>query len=203
MFTLESGHRIFSQVGLFPLLILSTLDCAHFLFNLLGNLSIWDFIFFNSVHSNVCPHDEILTKDCVHSWFCPNWTLLTFGSVYVEVCPGRCLPTLIRSTWESGLMKFCQRRIVYTIGSVNSEFFSLLVLSTWDYVHRGLLLIGFLSTLHSFHLVLNRFWNCLLGKLATWHFAQFGLYPLLVRSTLNSSPFWFCLLGIMSIEDFF
>ena len=149
--SLTSWHS--AHVGLCPLLFLSTLDCAHFLFRLLGSRPTWDFIFFDSVHSKVCPHDELLTKDFVHCWFSPNWILLTFCSVYLGVCPGGCLPTLILSAWETGLMTFCPRRIVSTIGSVNSGFCSLLVLSSWKSLQLDVCLLGF----------------CPLGNICTWY----------------------------------
>ena len=34
--------------------VLSTLDCAHFWFCLMGSLSTWDFVYFDSVRSEVC-----------------------------------------------------------------------------------------------------------------------------------------------------
>ena len=186
------------HVGLFSLLVLSTLNCARFWFCLVGSPSTWDFMYFDSVHSKVCPHDELLTKECVNSWFCLFCILLTFASVYLGLCPFVCLSTWNRSIWKHVHMIFCQLKIVSTISCVNSELCSFLVLSTWDYVHTGLLLIGILSTLHSVHLVLNRFWICLLGSLAKWHFAHVGLYPLLVLSTLGSAKVRFGLLGSQS-----
>ena len=152
--SLASWHSAF--VGFCPLLVLSTLDCAHFLFRLLGSLSTCDFIFFDSLLSKVCPHDEILTKDSVHSWFCPNWTLLHFGSVYFGVFPGGCLPTWILSTWEFCFLTFCQRRIVSTICSVNFGFCSLLVLSSWESFQLVVCLLGF----------------CPLGNMCTWYFVN-------------------------------
>ena len=41
-------------------------------------------------------------------------------------------------------MTFSTRRIVSTIGSVNSGFYSHLVLSTWDSVKLGVSLLGIL-----------------------------------------------------------
>ena len=171
-----------SHVGLFPLLVLSTLDCAHVLFRLLGSLSTWDFIFFDSVHSKVSQHDELLTKDCVYSWFCPDWILLTFGSVYLGVCPGGCLPTLILSAWESGLMTSLPHRKVSSIGSVNSGLCSLLVLSSWESCHITIWNVGFcpllvLLTLDSAHI-----WFCLLWSPSTWvlvylESAYLGVWP--------------------------
>ena len=90
-------------------------------------------------------------------------------------------------------MIFCQLRIVSTIFCVHSEFSSLLVLSTWDYFHTGLFLIGILSTLHSVHFVLNRFWNCLLGSLATCR----------IVSTIGSVNSGFCSLLVLSTWKFF
>ena len=39
-----------SHVGLFPSLVLSNLDSAHFCFYLLGSLSSWVFIYLDAVH---------------------------------------------------------------------------------------------------------------------------------------------------------
>ena len=89
-------------------------------------------------------------------------------------------------------MIFCQLRIVSTIFCVHSEFSSLLVLSTWDYFHTGLFLIGILSTLHSVHFVLNQFWNCLLGSLATCR----------IVSTIGSVNSGFCSLLVLSTWKF-
>ena len=176
-----------AHVGLCPLLVLSTLDSAHAWFCLLGSLSTWNFIYFDSVHSKVCPHDELWTKDWVHSWFCLNWILLTFRSVYLAVCPGGCLPTLILSAWESGLVTFCPRRIVFTIGSVNSGFYSIFVPSSWEYFQLDVCLLQY----------------CPLGNMCTCYSVNWGLFQGLVVFTLDSAPSWFCLLGIMSIQDFF
>ena len=209
--------------------------------------------YFDIIYLGVLPHDGILLKDCIHSWFCSIWILLIFGSVFLGVLPTNCLSTWIRSIWKHVHMIFCQLRIVSTIFCVHSES-SLLVLSTWDYFHTGLFLVGILSTLHSVHLVLNRFWNCLLGSLATcrivstigsvnsgfcsllvlstwkfvylgvslleirplgslatWHSAHVGFCPLLVLATLDSAHFCLsslesghlgaCLLGICPLES--
>ena len=50
-----------SHVALFPLLVLSSLDCAHFWFCLLRSLSIWVFFYLDSVHFGVWQHDILLT----------------------------------------------------------------------------------------------------------------------------------------------
>ena len=120
---------------------------CYFWFSLLGGPSTLDFVYFDSFHSDVCSHDKLLTKDRVYSWFCLIWILHTFGSVYLGGCPPGCLSTRNRSTWESGHMTFCPRRIVSTIDSVNSGFSLRFVRSTWglftcvfvyfDSIHSG------------------------------------------------------------------
>ena len=79
-------------------------------------------------------------------------------------------------------MTFSSCRIVSTIGSVNSGFYSHLALSTWDSVKLGVCLLGF----------------CPLGSLAKLHSAHVGLCPLRVLSTLDSAHVCFCLLGNLS-----
>ena len=81
----------------------------------LGCLSIW-----HSVHIGLRPQEGL-----------SNLVWLTCYSVYLWVGPTGCLSTCILSTLESGHMTFLPRRIVPTIGSVNSGFYSHLVLSTW------------------------------------------------------------------------
>ena len=103
------------------------------------------------------------------------------------VCPAGCLPTLILSTWESGLMTFCPRRIVSIIDSFNSGFCSLFFLSSLESGHLCVCLLGF----------------CTLGNLCTWYSVNWCLCQVLVVSTLDSAPSWFCLLVIMSKQDFF
>ena len=49
-------------------------------------------------------------------------------------------------------MTFRPIRIVSSIGSFNSGFYSHLVLFTWDYVNKGLLVFEIMSTLHSVYL---------------------------------------------------
>ena len=171
--TLESGQQgvcwlgiyqigslvtsISSHIGFRPIRVLSTLDSALVCFFLLGCPSTRDIIYFDTVHSEVCPHDELLTKDCVHHWFCQFWILLTWGSVFLGVFPTRCLSTWILSTWKPVHMIFRQLRIVSTIGCVHSGFCSLswfyLIgnmpiqdFSNWDPVHFALCSVGSLST---------------------------------------------------------
>ena len=103
----------------------------------IGMLSTWVFVYFDSDHSEVGPHDNRLTKDGVHSWFCQIWILLNFGSVYFGVCPPGCFSTLILRTCVSGHMTFCPRRIV-------QYWFCLrVVLSTWETVHLVVGLLGY------------------------------------------------------------
>ena len=151
--TLESGHQVVCLLGIYPIgsLVtsnssyigvpplrgLSTLDSALVCFCLLGGPSTRDIIYFDSDHSEVSPHDEILTKDCVHHCFCQFWILLMLGSVFLGVFPTRCLSTWILSPWKPVHMIVRQLRIVSTIGCVHSGYCSLLVLSTWEYVHAG------------------------------------------------------------------
>ena len=55
LWSLATWHSF--QVGLCPLLVLSTLDCAHFWFCLLGSQSTWVVVYLESVHLGVWPHD--------------------------------------------------------------------------------------------------------------------------------------------------
>ena len=64
-------------------------------------------------------------------------------------------------------MTICLRRILYTIGSVNSGFCSCLGLSTWDCVHKELFLLEIMSIWHSVHLRVCLLGFCLLWSLAT------------------------------------
>ena len=176
-----------AHVGLCPLLILSTLDCSHFWFNLPCSLSTWHFFHFDSVNSEVRPNDEHLTSDCVKCWFYPMLVLSNLGSsysfsAYLWVSSPGWMSTWNVSTWESGHMTFLPDRIVSSIGSVNSRLCSLLVLSTWESVHLRLYLL----------------WFCPLDDLSTCHVAHVGLCPLLVLSALDSAHPWFCLLGSLS-----
>ena len=59
LWSLATWHSF--QVGLCPLLVLSTLDCAHFWFCLLGSQSIWVVVYLESVHLGVWPHDILAT----------------------------------------------------------------------------------------------------------------------------------------------
>ena len=55
---LESlSTRNSSHVGLCPLLVLSTLDFANCWFSLIGSPSNWMFVYLDSVHLGVWPHD--------------------------------------------------------------------------------------------------------------------------------------------------
>ena len=83
-------------------------------------------------------------------------------------------------------MTFCLRRIVSTVGSVNSGFCSRVVLSTLESVHLGVRLLKISQ----------------LGSLSTRHSANVGLCPLLVLSTLDCANCWFRLLGSLSIWVF-
>ena len=167
-----------AHVGLFPLLALSTLDSADVWFCLLRSQSTWVNVYLESVHSEVCAHDELLTKKGVHHLFCQFWILLTLGSVFLGDSPPGWMSTWNLSTWKSGIMSFFPRSIVSSFGSVKSGLCSLLVLSTSESVHLGFFLLGF----------------CPLWSLATWHSAHVGLFPLLALSTLDSADVWFCLL---------
>ena len=165
----------------------STLDWVKFWFYLLRSPSTWDFIYFDSIHSQDCLHDELLPKECAHRWFCPIWILLTYASVYLGVGPPGCLSTWKLYSLVSGQMTFCLHRMVSTIGSVNFGFCSLLVLSTFGSGHLGVCLLGF----------------CTLGNLCTCYFVNWGLCQELVVFTLDSAPSWFCLLVTLSIQDSF
>ena len=128
----------------------------------LGGMPIWQ-----SVHKVLFP------------WYgLSNLVGLTFSSLRLWICPTRCLSSWIWSTLESGHMTFCPRRIVSTIGSVNSAFRSYLVLSSWKFVQLGVCLLEF----------------CLLASLATRHSAHVGLCLLLILSTMGSAHVWLCLL---------
>ena len=59
LWSLATWHSF--QVGLCPLLVLSTLDCAHFWFCLLGSQSTWVVVYLESVHLGVWPHDILAT----------------------------------------------------------------------------------------------------------------------------------------------
>ena len=113
--------------------------------------------------------------------------MLSFGSVYLGVRPYGTLSSLILSAQKSVHMTFCPRRIVFTIGSVNSGFCPRWVLSSWKSVQPGAWLLGIR----------------LLGSLAAWHSAHVGLCPLMVLSTPDSAYIWFCQLGIMFMKVFF
>ena len=84
------------------------------------------------------------------------------------------------STWKSGLKTFFPRRIVSSIGSVNSGMFSLLVLSTWESVHLSVCLLSI----------------CTLGSMAAWHSAHVGLCLLLVLTILDSYHIRSVFLGV-------
>ena len=83
-------------------------------------------------------------------------------------------------------MTFCLRRIVSTVGSVNSGFCSRVVLSTLESVHLAVRLLDISQ----------------LGSPSTRHSAHVGLCPLLVLSTLDCADCWFRLLGNLSIWVF-
>ena len=59
LWSLATWHSF--HVGLFPLLVLSTLECSHFWFCLHGSPSIWVYVYFQSVHMGVWPHDILPT----------------------------------------------------------------------------------------------------------------------------------------------
>ena len=207
-----------SHVRLFPLLFLSTLDCAKFWFFLLRSPSTWDFIYFDSVHSQESPHDELLPKECPHRWFSLIWILLTFASVYLGVGPPGCLSTWKVYTLVSGQMTFCPRRIVSTIGSVNSGFCSRLDLSSWESVQVDVYLLGFCQLENCAHDILPiedcvKDWFCQLwivltfgsvylvvsprGWLSTWnHFTwesgHMTFCPRRIVSTIDSVNYGFC-----------
>ena len=124
---------------------------------------------------------------CIHYWFCQLWVLPKWGSVYSGVSPAGWLSICNRSTCESGNMPFFPRRIVSIIGSFNSGFCSLLVLSTLEFGYLGVCLLGF----------------CTLGNPCKCYSVNWGLCQGLVVFTLDSAPSWFCLLVIMSKQDFF
>ena len=65
--SLSTRHS--AHVGLCPLLVLSTLDCANCWFRLLGSLSIWVFVYLDSVQLGVWRHDILPTKNCVYLLF--------------------------------------------------------------------------------------------------------------------------------------
>ena len=168
-------------------LVLLTWDYLHegiFLFEIMYS---W-----HSVHMGVwllgfCTLGSLPIWQLVHKILSPRLALsnlvrLTLSSLLLWICPTRCLSSWILSTLESGHMTFSPRRIVSTIGYVNSGFCSRLALSTWDSVQLGVCLLGF----------------CPLANLATWHSAHVGLLPLLVLTTLLSAHGWFCLLGSLS-----
>ena len=138
------------------------------------------FVYLESVHFGVWPHEFLPTLDCVHYWFCQLWVLPKHGSFYLGVSPPWWLSNWNRSTWESGYRTLCQYRIVSTTGSLNSGFCAFLVLSTWGSVHLGVCLLGINS----------------LGILATWHSAHVGLCPLLVLSTLDSAHVFSVFFGV-------
>ena len=66
--SLSTRHS--AHVGLCPLLVLSTLDCANCWLRLLGSLSIWVFVYLDSVQLGVWRHDILPTKNCVYLLFC-------------------------------------------------------------------------------------------------------------------------------------
>ena len=108
---------------------------CKFLFSLLGSLFTWVFVFLESVHLGVWPHDILPTEDCFNSWFCQLLILLMSGSFMLGVCPTRYLSNWILSNWESGHMTLSLHKIASTIVSINSGFCLGVVLSTWDFVH--------------------------------------------------------------------
>ena len=144
--------------GFCSLLALSTWDYVH-----TGHFCNWDHVHFStlstrffddldSVHLEVCPHD-ILPQRIVSTIVSVNsWILPTLGSVFLEVGPTGCLTTMKPSTWESGYITFFPRKTLFSIGSVNSGLHSLLVQSTWEFVHLRLNLTLILSTRNSVHL---------------------------------------------------
>ena len=79
-------------------------------------------------------------------------------------------------------MTFSPRRIVSTIGSVNSRFCSRLVLSTFESGHQGVCALRIYP----------------IGSLVTSNSSHIGFRPLRVLSTLDSALVCFCLLGSLS-----
>ena len=91
--SLASWHSV--HIGLFPLLVLSTLLSAHVWFCLLGSLSNWVFFYLNSFHSGslatwhsaqvgLCPLLVLSTLDSAHVWFILLGILSTWVFVYLE-----------------------------------------------------------------------------------------------------------------------
>ena len=168
-----------AHIGLFPLLVLSTLLSAHVWFCLLGSLSNWVFVYLNSVHLGslatwhsaqvvLCPLLILSTLGSAHFWLCPlgsqsNWVVVYLKSVYLESL----------STWYSAHVGLCPILILTTMCSAHG-WFSLLG-SQFPWV------VVFLNSIY-------------LGSLATWHSAHVGLCQLVVRWTLDSIYVWFYLL---------
>ena len=116
--------HIVSTIGSFTSCFYSLMFC------LLGSRSTQDFVYCDSVHSKLCLHENLLTKDGVHSQFCPIWIVLTFCSVYQGVCPPGCL-----STWNLAPIALYQLFVRSIVDSANVQSCLL-----------GVSLHGFLST---------------------------------------------------------
>ena len=185
-----------AQVGFCILLIQSTLGSAHLWFFLLGSQSIWVVVFLEIVYLGVLLHDILPKWDCVNYLFCQLCILLMFGSVYLGFCPTGCLPTWILSTSESGIMTFCPRRIVSTIGSVNSAFRSCLVLSSWKFIQLGVFLLEFCPSWESGHMT-----YCPSRIVSTIGSLNSRFCSRLAYSTWDSIYLGGCLLGICPLES--
>ena len=87
-------------------------------------------------------------------------------------------------------MKFCPRRMLSTIASINSGFYSHLVLCTWEYVNKGLFLFEIMSTWHSVYLDACLLEFCPLGIWSLWQSVHIGRHPR--KGLSNLVWFTFC-----------
>ena len=78
-------------------------------------------------------HRIVSTLGSVNSGLCSPLVLL--APVYFGVCPSGTLSSLILSTRKSVHIMNFSLRIVFTAGSVQSEFY------TWEFVYLGLCLV--------------------------------------------------------------
>ena len=90
-------------------------------------------------------------------------------------------------------MTFCPRRIVSTISSMNSGFYSRLNISTLDYVHKRLSPFDIMSTWHFVHLG-----GCLLQIGLSWESGHMIICPCRIVSNIDSFNYGFCPRVVMS-----
>ena len=176
-----------AQVGLSPLLLLSTLGSAYVRFCLLGSQSNWVCVYLNSIYigSRATRHSAQVglcilliqsTLGSAHLWFFllgsqSIWVVVFLEIVYFGVLLHDNLPK-----WDC----------------VNYLFSQLCILLMFGSVYLGLYLPGCLFI-----------WSRSFWELSNMTFCSFGVCPLMVLPTLDSAQIWFCLLGIMFMKEYF